>query len=252
MSGTKKWIGPLLILCCVVFGSTPVPAYVSEGPCVDLDNSNMKVSGFISTSEVDYEFDVPNTRFGDVEVERKIIGFDVTKRIIPELDVYGALGYLFDGSLKPDGGYDIDLDSGYFLSAGIRYMIYQADNISFHLFGQLDYILNEEYSDNVNGVNFDYELDDFELSVGGAVRFQIDSKFSAFAGLSFVPLSNTSYDLNATGNLGPLDWDGSVERDDKLGLRTGASYLINNRWSIRGEADFISEKTFLVSAGLKF
>lgn len=251
MKSTEKWIGALLILCCVVFGSTQVSAYVSEGPCVDIDNSNLKVSGFISSSEIDYEFEVPSQGNGDIEVERKIIGFNVTKRINTKLDAYGALGYLFDGSIKPEGDDDSDLDSGYFLSAGVRYMIHQSDSISFHLFGQLDYILNEEYSD-LSGVGFDFELNGYEISLGGAARFQINDKFSAFAGISFVPLSNTSYDLSATGIFGSRDWDGDVERDDELGFKAGASYLIDNHWSIRGEADFVSDKAFLVSASLKF
>lgn len=251
MESTKKWIGLILIFCSIVFGSTPLPAYVSEGPCVDTDNSNVKVSGFISLSEIDYELEVPNLEDDDLDVERKIIGFGVTKRIIPKLDVYGVLGYLFDGSLEWDGN-DVDLDSGYFLSAGVRYMFHQSGNVSFHVFGQLDYILDEKYSDNIGGINFDVELDGYELTLGGAARFQIDDRFSAFAGIMFVPLSGTSYDLYATGNLGFIDWDGSVERDDKFGIKAGATYLIDNRWSIRGEADFSSEKTFLISAGLKF
>lgn len=246
MNSMKKWIGPVMILCCVAFGSTPAAAYVTEGPCVDTDNSNLKVSGFLSSSEIDYDAESPGGD-QDSEAERKIIGLTVTKRINPEVDIYGSFGYLFDGT----GDDHIDLDSGTFLSAGLRYMIHQSGNLSYHLFGQLDYIIDEQYSESEDRIDYDFELEGFELSLGAAVRYQKDDRFSAFAGIMFVPVSDLSYDYKRTGNI-HVDWDGDIERDDEFGLKFGANYLIDSQWSIGAEADFISEKAFLVSVGRKF
>lgn len=243
MSGTKKWIGLFMILCLIVFGSTTAPAYVSEGPCVDIDNSNLKVSGFINSSEIDYEIDTPLLLNDTLEAERKSIGLNVTKRYNPEVDVYGALGYLFDGD---------DLDSGTYLSAGVRYMIHKSGRVSYHLSAQFDYIFGEEYSSETNGINTDFDMDGYELSIGGAVRYQKDNKFSAFAGISFLPLSDISYDLKVTGNLGSATSDGEIERDDEFGFKVGGNYLIDKNWSICGEVDFMSEKAFLISVGKKF
>lgn len=252
MKCSKKWFGPLLFLCWLVFGSTPVWAYVSEGPCVDISNSNLKVSGFINSSEIDYNFEQENQEDAKIELERKIIGLSLTKGISKKLDIYGALGYLFDGSLNPENVKDFDLDSGYFLSAGVRYIMHQSGNVSFHIFGQLDYILDEKYSKTENGVDRDVELDGYELSLGGAVRFQIDKSFDTYASISFVPFSDLSYDLELRLGGATASADGDVERDDNLGFRVGASYLINNQWSIRGEANFVSDSAYVVSAGMRF
>lgn len=252
MKGEKKWLGALLLLCCVVFGSTPVCAYMSEGPCVDINNSNLKASGFINSSDIDYKIDIGSFKDLKVELERKIIGFSLTKGISKQLDVFGTAGYLFDGSLKPENVDDFDMDSGYFLSAGARYMLYQSGNLSFHMFGQFDYILKEKYSTTQNGVDADFELDGYELTVGGAIRFQVDDSVDAYASLSFVPLTGLSYDYEERWGGRSSSSDGDLERDDNLGFRVGASYLINDQWSIRGEANFVSDKAFLVSAGMRF
>ena len=141
MKCEKKWIGSLLILCCVVFASTCVQAYVSEGPCVDITNSNLKASAFLNSSEIDYKFEIENHDDADIEVERKIIGMSLTKAIDKKMDMYGAIGYLFDGSLKPEDSNDYDLDSGYFLSAGARYMMVQSQ-MKNHLFQGLEKLQN--------------------------------------------------------------------------------------------------------------
>jgi hypothetical protein len=252
MKCAKKWIGTLVILCCVAFGWTPVLAYVSEGPCVDADNNNLKVSGFINSSEVDYKLKFDDGGELDTEVERKFIGIGLTKRVNKKMDIYGSLGYLFDGSLKPEGGDDFDLDSGYFLSAGARYMMVQSGNVSAHIFGQLDYILEEQFSRSSNGVDFDMEFDGYELSIGGAIRLQINNNFSTYAGISFVPLADTTMDAEVRGGGLTLNGGGDLERDDDLGFKVGASYLIDKQWSIRGEADFVSDNAFVLSAGMKF
>ena len=252
MKCAKKCIETLVILCCVAFGWTPVLAYVSEGPCVDADNNHLKVSGFINSSEVDYKLKMDNADDLNIEVERKFIGVSLTKRLNKKMDIYGSLGYLFDGSLKPDRRYDYDLDSGYFLSAGARYMMVQSGNVSAHIFGQLDYILEEQFSSSSNGFDYDMEFDGYELSIGGTIRFQINNDFSTYAGISFVPLADTTFDAERTGGGPTIKSDGDLERDDDLGLKVGASYLIDKQWSIRGEADFVSEKAFVLSAGMKF
>jgi hypothetical protein len=243
VNGVKNWIGPLIILCLIVFGSTKAPAYVTEGPCVDIDNSDLKVSAFINSSEIDYEIDSPLLLNDTIEAERKSIGFNVTKRYNPEVDVYGAFGYLFDGD---------DLDSGTYLSGGVRYMVHKSGRVSYHVSAQFDYIFGEEYSSEENGLDIDFDMDGYELSIGGAVRYQKDDNFSAFAGISFVPLSDLSYDLKLTGNLGSATSDGEIERDDKFGFKVGGNYLIDKNWSICGEVDFMSEKAFLISVGRKF
>ncbi len=252
MKCAKKWIGSLLVLCCVAFGATSVEAYVSEGPCVDTDNSNLKVSAFIGSSETDYKFKEDNREDSDVELERKFIGIGLTKAIDKRMDLYGAVGYLFDGSLNPENMDDFELDSGYFLSAGARYMMFQSGNVSAHIFGQFDYILEEKFSDSWNGIDFDTELDGYEFLLGAAIRFQINDKFSTYAGISFVPFSDLTYDVEARAGGRTGNSDGDIERDDDLGFKAGASYLINNQWSIRGEADFVSDKAFVVSAGRLF
>ena len=246
MKCSKKWFGALLFLCWLVFGSTPVWAYVSEGPCVDISNGNLKVSGFINSSEIDYNFEQENRDDAEMEAERKIIGLSLTKAYSKNLDFYGTVGYLFDGSLKPEHADDYELDDGYFLSGGARYMIHQSGNATFHIFGQLDYILEEKYSKTENGI--DRKVEGYELSLGGAVRFQIDKNFATYASLSFVPFSDLSYDYEGANGSA----DGDVERDDNLGFRLGASYLINREWSLRGEADFASDSAYVVSAGMRF
>jgi hypothetical protein len=252
MKCAKRWIGSLLVLCCVALGAAPVEAYVSEGPCVDTDNSNLKVSAFISSSETDYKLKVDNQEDFDTELERKFIGISLTKAIDRKMDVYGAVGYLFDGSLTPENIDDIELDSGYFLSAGARYMVFQSGNVSAHIFGQFDYILEEKFSDTINGTDVDLELDGYEFLLGGAISFKINDKFSTYAGISFLPLADMTYDEEERAGGITTNSDGDIERDDELGFKAGASYLINNQWSIRGEADFVSDKAFVVSAGMKF
>lgn len=252
MKCAKKWIGTLVILCCVAFGWRPVLAYVSEGPCVDADNNNLKVSGFINSSEVDYKLKFDDGDELDTEVERKFISIGLTKRVNKKMDIYGSLGYLFDGSHKVEGLDDFDMDSGYFLSAGARYMVVQSGNFSAHIFGKIDYILEEKFSRSYNAIDIDWEFDGYELSIGGAMRFQINNNFSTYAGIAFVPLADTTFDAEIRGGGPTRNGGGDLERDDDLGFKVGASYLIDKQWSIRGEADFVSDKAFVLSAGMNF
>jgi hypothetical protein len=261
MKCARKWFGSLLVLCCIAFGAMPVEAYVSEGPCVDTNNSNIKVSTFINSSNTDYKFEGANED-REVELERKFIGISLTKAIGSRMDMYGAAGYMFDGSLNwetIEG--DIGLDNGYFLSAGARYMVFQSGNFSAHIFGQFDYILEEKFSApiilNINGFDIeldsDFELDGYEVLLGGAINYKINDKFSTYAGLSFVPLADLTYDIELSSmDRTIFNQDGDVERDDDLGFKAGASYLINNQWSVRGEANFASDQAYMVSVGMQF
>ncbi len=247
MKCEKKWIVSLFTLCCVAFFSSPVIAYVNESPCAETAGSNLEASVVINSSKIDY-----TSKDDDFDLERKIMGVSLSKGIGKKADIYGTLGYLFDGSVGLEGLDDLDLDGGYFLSAGVRYMIFQSGEVSGHLFGQFDYVLEEKYKLSINHSDLTMKFDGYEISLGGALKYQIDKNISAFAGLSFFPVADLSYKAELRIGRNTLDDDGDIERDDNFGFKLGARYNFNNQWNIRGEADFGSDQAYIVSIGSKF
>ena len=243
----RKWIVFLFVWSSITFLSNPVSAYVGAEPFPGLAGSEIKLSLFVASSEIDYDLDEDDEK---CEVERTILGVNLSKGISEKLNIYGTLGYLFDGNLK--SGIDIELDEGYYLSAGLKYKAFQSGKLSGHLYGQFDYVIEETYADTYNGVSLNLEIDGFEITLGGVKKYQMDSNLSLYGGIAFVPLTDQSIDLEASRNGARTTLDYDLERDDKLGLKIGGEYIFDKKWAISGEADFGSEQTYVVSVGAKF
>lgn len=245
-----KWIVSLLALCCMVSVSNSVMAYTCEAPFVDFSGSTLKISAFFNSSEIDYESDDDDR---DFEVERKIIGLSLSKGISNKLDIFGTFGYLFDGAYHGDDDHvDLELDDGYSLSAGARYIALQSGKLSGHLYGQFDYIMEEKYTGRHHGINHTLDIDGYEITLGGALKYEIDNNFSTYAGVSFIPIMDLSGHMKRKlGHLSDSETK-DFERDDKLGFKIGGDYRFNNQLSARGEVNFGTENSYVLSVGAKF
>lgn len=244
----RKWTVYFLVWSSIVFLTNPVSAYVGAEPFAGLSGSESKLSLFVASSEIDYD---PDKDEDKCEVERTIFGVNFSKGINEKWNIYGALGYLFDGNFKSEG-IDFELDEGYYLSAGLKCKAFQSGKLSGHLYGQFDYVIEETYADTHNGVSFNIEIDGFEITLGGVMKYQMDSNLSLYGGIAFVPLTDQSVDIEASGFGRRIAFDDDLERDDKLGVKIGGEYNFDKKWAISGEADFGSEQTYAVSVGAKF
>ena len=246
---TKKWVVSLLTAGCLILLSNPVMATIGEKPYVDDQQSGFEVSGFLNKSKVEYE----DTHI-DFEPERMLLGVTVSKNINEKFNVYGTLNYLIDGSLEVNE-VDADKDSGFILSSGTKYKMMQSGNFSAHVFGQLDYILQEEYNDSDKSGSLKIENSGFGLTLGAAAKYQINANFAAYGALSVIPFEKIDCDYKGknrhTGASESESYD--LDRDNILGFRFGGSYdFVGTPWFARAEIGFGNEQAFLISGGVRF
>jgi outer membrane autotransporter protein len=241
----RKWWISIIMMGCMVLYSSPAISDVGARPLVDSKIGDVELSLVLNKSEIEYEYDGTNDEF---EVDRTTLGVNLLKRIGSRMNIYGTFGYLFDGSYNDDG-LDFDLDQGYFLSAGAKYNLFCSGPLSGHVYSQFDYILEETYGLNNRFGDHEVELDGFEITLGGAFKYQVNENFSAYGGLSFLPVVERSFDYKVNGT---QRQDGDIDYKDKLGLKIGGQYNIDKKWTIGAEASFLNETAYGLSIGTTF
>lgn len=266
--GEKKRISLYMLTCCFLILVGPVLSYAGEIHSRELTAGKTAVSVFYNSSEIDYKIkDLGDLKFTR---ERTMVGLSSSWAINEKLSLFGTFSYLLDGSLDFDGSLvnryrneplKYDLDDGYQLSAGVRCLAFQKDKLSVHLYGKLDYLLEEKYSSNTtsdgrslrNGSKAECAMDGFEVTVGGDVKYKLTDQLSAYAGASYVPFSSLDFELILESNWETVhEGQVDVEQSDKLGFKLGGQFDISPTWSIGGEARFNAESAYVVNVGAKF
>lgn len=242
----RKSMVYLLVVSGSIFFSIPAMANVTAVTSTDLGGTGAE----LSLSYTSVEKDVDSSGGREWEINSDVIGINLSKNINKKLKVFGTFGYLMDGDLQRSGATaSFELDDAYHLSAGAGYKVFDSGPASVNIYGQFDYILEETYSVTAGTTVVDLELEGFEVTIGGVFNYQIDPKLSAFAGVSFVPIEEIEATMSAPGF---LDSNYDLERKDQLGVKIGGQYRIDNRWVIRGEANFGSATAYGLSIGAKF
>lgn len=263
----KKWTVSVWTMFFFILLADPAMANPGENHTLNLSSGKMEASAFLAMSEIDYEDD-DNDK---LSIERKIIGLSLSRGITDKFNIFSSVGYLWDGNLDPENlTGELDLDQGYYLSAGARYKAYQSGQLSGHFYGKVDYTVNETHKgDRIirlqNGfgqirdfnAHYESEISGYEVTLGGVVNYKINDQFNAYAGISFVPLMSLTSDqkVEATSlGIEPIriDEDIDIERDNQLGIKFGGQYHINQTLTINAEANFGTDKSYVVNIGKKF
>lgn len=263
----KKWTISVLTMFCFILLTNQAMAYSGETHTQSLASGEMEVSAFLTSSETDYE-DYEDDKS---TIERKIIGLSLSHGINQKFSIFGSVGYLWDGKIDPeDTSWEHDLDKGYYVSAGARYKAYQSGQLSCHLYGKIDYTINETYTSDgsvtlqnndgrniVFNVDTESEIDGYEVTLGGVVNYALNDQFNAYAGISFVPLMSLTVDHKGRANNPEfqtinINEDGDIDRDNQFGFKLGGQYHISQTLAVNAEANFGTETAYVLNIGKKF
>ena len=135
-----------------------------------------------------------------LEIERKLFGISGAVGVTERVDLYGGLGYIFDGEI--DEASEVDHDGGYFACIGARGQIFNKDALSIHGYGQVQYLLEdwtEDWSDyETDGDYYSFslqetyeaEISQVEIIVGILGKYTITDQVSVYGALELIPFSD--------------------------------------------------------------
>ena len=217
----------------VLAGGSHVYAFI--GDYKSLTGNDTAVIGGFKSTEISYDIEGSSD---EADIERKVLSVGVSKTINSNLKAYGVFNYVMDGDVDDAPQ---ESDGGYSLAGGAGYTFLKRNNISVSGFGQLDYILKDDWDGN-GGASF--SIDGYELSGGVMGKYHFNPNLSAFATAVVVPFSDMTADIDNVG-------DRDIERDDMLGLQTGVIYD-QDTWFVKGELHIMMESGIGISGGYKF
>jgi hypothetical protein len=201
-------------------------------------DGDMAVVINIKNSDIDYDSD--DTDAGDID--RKIFAVGLATSIAPRIKLFGSFNFDFDGEL---GGGDVNLDSGYSVSAGGSYMVWEQIDYFIQAFGQFNYIIEEtfEYSEG----NTDFTLDGYETLIGIMGTYKFTPQLHLYGAVIAIPFND--YTMDVSGDSNNDTWD--LERDQNLGIACGIYYDLSS-FFIKGEINMGTEDAYGLFAGMNF
>lgn len=217
----------------VLAGGSHVYAFI--GDYKSLTGNDTAVIGGFKSTEISYDIEGSSD---EDDIERKVLSVGVSKTINSNLKAYGVFNYVMDGDID-DSSYESD--GGYSLSGGAGYTFFKQNNISVSGFGQLDYILKDDW-DGDGGATF--SITGYELLGGVMGKYHFNPNISVFASAIVTPFSDMTADPE---NGSDLDF----EREDMFGLQTGVTYD-QDTWFVKGELHIMMESGIGISGGYKF
>jgi hypothetical protein len=206
------------------------------GDYKSLTGNDMAV--FCGFKSIEASYDVEGND-DEADIERKILSVGVSKAINSNLKAYGLFNYVMDGEVDDTTQ---ESDGGYSVAGGAGYTFLRRNNFSVSGFGQLDYILKDDWDGGGRWNSF--TVDGYELSGGVMGKYHFNPDISAFATAVIVPFSDMTSDIDNVG-------DRDIEREDMLGLQTGVIYN-QDTWFVRGELNIMMESGIGISGGYKF
>lgn len=223
-------IAQLYFLYWILVFTTPAIGQALFNPAKVNRPGQSAISPGLHLAEVEYEIDG-----SDVDVERNILGASYSYGMAPNFDILGQFGYSWDAELD-----DPDNDgSGFMLGMGGKSKLLAEGKMRAFAHGLFNYI-NEKYENDDSGV--EYEVDLFEIHLGGTMGFLVSRQFMPYGGLELV-----ISDGELKAKLGSAENEEDMERDSLINLRLGANFLLGST-IISGEATLLGEKTFHLSA----
>lgn len=242
----QKYGWVVLVLICLASWMVDTAAgQLIVNPSTRAEAGKFEAGGAASFGRVEYDAGY---------VERKCVGGYGAYGITDWIDAYGSLGFSFDA--EPENW--SESGHGYILAAGARAKVWQMDDLSALLYGQIQH-LKETYDAigvSALGVDGDLEGKITELIFGALLRYDLNDAFSFYGGVELIPWSDgeiegsTEVEIPGLPDFGFSDAD-EVERDVPVTLRAGANYDFGQVW-VRGEVALVSETAVTVGGGINF
>jgi hypothetical protein len=204
-------------------------------PTMASGRERVRGGGYFAQSKITYE-----GHHHDFDIDRTILGGDVSYGATQDVDVYGLLGFVAKTEVE-----DLDDDGkGFVFGFGVRGRVYQQGRLRASAYGQLVWT-NEEIDGSQGGIDYDLKISTQALDVGGVAGFLVTQRFMPYAGVEIVPYNDgeSKYKPKAGGS----DKE-DIDRDDILNLKFGASVGFGQSASARAELTLLGETTFV--AGL--
>lgn len=192
-----------------------------------------KAAGVFVSSEIEYETDD-----SDFDVERKILGLELSHGLSRQADLIAQLGFIMDTEveqIREDG-------DGFLFGGGARFEFAQSGTMRVLGFGLLSY-QTEEIKDG----SFKLELDTYELHTGAVTAFHVSRTIVPYAGIDVILFD----DGEAKSSFGGSSSEEDIERDDMFSLKLGANINLASA-SLRPEVTILGEQTFLFAVGAFF
>lgn len=223
---------PILIAASIAL-ACDAHADLLADPSSTNGDGRTKAAGVFVSSEIEYESDD-----SEFDVERKILGIELSHGVSREVDVIGQAGFIMDTEVER-----IDEDGdGFLFGGGARFEIAQSGSLRLLGFGLLSF-QTEEIKDG----SFKLELDTHELHTGVVSAFHISRTIIPYAGLDIILFD----DGEAKASNGNFSSEDDVERDDMFSLKLGANLDLASV-TMRPEVTILGEQTFLFAVGAFF
>jgi len=211
--------------------------------------NGMELSMYLNlNSKIEYELNIL-----DIEVERQFLGFGLANSIGENIDAFITLNYIYGGDVELTD--QLDYDGGYFTQIGTKMKVIENEKLSFFLYGQINYLISDEFSYSDTENSAEVENSGFELSLGGIGRFPINEQFSFFAGLELIPLSEIDADITATeeyyGRKRTTKTSDDYDRDSIINFKLGGEYQVE-KFSTSSELSIGNEQSFSFCLNLTF
>lgn len=206
------------------FSSSPLLASMPQDPIPSPKQATL-FSPVLSLPDITYDPE-QGTEF---DIERKILGLGVSFPL--GSNAYGDFGL---GLITETEAENRDEEgSGYQLLFGAKGMVHRSGNIGVNVNGSFS-LLSESIKDG----NVKDELEITELRLGSTVNAFVSSKIIPYAGLELTLLSDGTWKTKTPVSTSKFDF----ERDDILGLRLGAKFLLGQA-ALKAEALLLGERT---------
>lgn len=220
--------GPLFALA-LGLGSAPAMAYTSVAGVHGGGGS--RVTGALVLDDTEYEVDN-----SDFDIEGQILTFGYKAAINPQFAIGGGFGFMIDGDYQPRGG-NLDDGSGYrlFVDADYEFKRFAAGQ----LIGTFSF-LHDNFTFEAPG-DRELEFSMNEAKIGGLFIHRIQD-IAIYGGLEIFLYSDGEIELITRAD---------AERNDRMNLRIGAAFSLDNNFDLRGDLYLMSEETLTLAVDFK-
>lgn len=178
----------------------------------------------------DTSYDIGGDDAADVEGTILVGGYKAS--LTPRFSLGGGVGIMIDGEIgssqKADDG------QGFRLFADLAYEAHRFDKNKIIVTGSLSH---DRFGFEIADNDVDFTVTELK---GGAVFMHSVDGFDLYGGMEFVLLSDGEVEVANT--------DTDADRDDRLNLRLGALYNLNNYVALKADLLIVGEQTLLLGA----
>lgn len=181
----------------------------------------------------DTEFEAENT---DVDIEGQILTLAYKTPIGPQLAIGGGFGFMIDGEYQPRAG-SLDDGSGYRLFFDADYEIKRFS--TGQLVGSFSFLRDDLKFEAPQDRELEFTIN--EAKIGGLFIHRIQ-EVAIYGGLEIFLYSDGEIELVNRGD---------VERNDRLNLRIGGAFSIDQSFDLRADLYLMSEETLTLAVDFR-